>query len=122
MNSYRPSIPTTLAIIVAACLSGSGCGTPGADRRGRELVAAGNRIVAAIESRRQATGVYPVSLAELSGSFDVGGSGSDHSFRYTLHDNNFQLELRYSPSWPQIGQVSCFLESDTKEWKCQGYT
>jgi hypothetical protein len=98
-----------------------GCATPGSDRQGRNLIATGNRIVAALEAHRSATGAYPVSLVELSGAFDLGRPGSDHEFLYRPATDTFQLTLNYSPSWPNTGRVTCGFEAATQEWRCGGY-
>ena len=103
------------------CLLAAACATPGADRRGRNLIATGNSIVAALEARRTAAGRYPVSLAELPDAFDLGEPGSDHDFLYKPSVDSFELILHYTLPWPRMGRVSCGLDSNTKQWACVGY-
>ena len=105
----------------AICFLAVACATPGADRRGRDFIATGNKIVAALETKRSAAGVYPASLAELPDPFDLGKPGTDHDFLYKPSADGFHLILNYTPSWPNMGRVSCGFESNTKQWKCGGY-
>ena len=106
---------------VTICFLALACATPGADRRGRDFIATGNKIVAALETKRTPAGAYPTSLAELPDAFDLGEPGTDHDFLYRATADGFQLILTYTPSWPNMGRVSCGFESNTKQWKCGGY-
>jgi hypothetical protein len=99
----------------------AGCASPGTDRQGRNLLATGDRIVAALEEFRLARGGYPLALAQLPELFDLGEQDSDHEFRYRQQGESFQLSLRYTRPWPSPGWVSCAFDHSGRAWTCDRY-
>jgi len=104
--------------LVVLGLSGCFPWKPGADPMGKGLVEAATPLVVAVKQFRTERGNYPLSLVELVPTYltelpaipDLSYEPKDGSVRF-----------RYSPTWPQAGQVSCFSGGQSEGFLCQGY-
>src|SRR5947209_4376058 len=115
------SSTTSRSQIAAVALLASGCTIfwdPGADPRGRELIANGNTLVASLEAFRADHGHYPSSLQELPATPELGRPGSDYYLEYRPEGNTYRLGLTYTPSWPQAGKVDCTFDAGDPDWGC----
>ena len=116
-HQTRRVVNATAALLLFGCAIWQ----PGTDPQGRELIARGNELAAALEAFRGSTGRYPANLQELPSKFELGRPGSDFHFGYETHQDTYRLYLNYAPSWPQVGLVSCGFEPGASGWGCHGY-
>lgn len=107
--------------LAALVVLASACVTPGTDHRGRDLIADGNKMVAALEKHRATTGSYPASLSDLPDKFKLKGGRSAYEFFYKAAGDTFDLYFNYRPPWPTPGRCVCSFQMSTKSWKCMGY-
>lgn len=106
-------------LLLLLILTGCAVWPLGEDPKGKEYRAQANILVELIVKYKKENGELPLSLKALSPKhIQVLPEVANYSF-YSKEKES--LEYSYSPSWPQLGQTSCFIVIGGGKWSCHGY-
>lgn len=103
-----------LITLITAC----GIWAPGQDPRGKEMISNANQILQALNRYAAENSKYPSSLNELVPKY-IEDLPREPSIFYKENDGS--LHFKYSPSWPQYGNVRCGANIGQDSIGCIGY-
>ena len=104
-------------LLVASTLSSCFVWKPGDDPRGRELQPQMRELMAGAKMYRAKFGDWPSSLIALVPDF-VSALPARCNILYTPAIG--RIDVTYSPTWPQSGEVTCTFDPDKPTWSCGG--
>ena len=91
------------------------------DPRGREIKQKAEPIIDAFNAFKSRNGVAPNSIDELVPSYLPKLPDIPISIEKHPPTGHIVLVIRYTPSWPAVGQVICSVDTSTRQWACHGH-
>ena len=109
----------SILLLTIAFLQSCAIWEAGEDPAGKEYRAEAKLIDSALVQYQNDKGILPTKLKELVPTYlNVLPKMAEKVF-YSAKKGS--LSYTYSPSWPQLGKISCSTEIGSGKWGCNGY-